>query len=357
MLYHATTLTDPAATLQPLSLEALFHRLRDDAGLRDDIARLRRVKQLDTAAYTRLKTRLPFFCCGCFRDGIRRGEHFERIEAWVLDVDKLGGDEAGLAALEARLRADERVALLFRSPGADGLKLLFLLDEPCTDTKQFSDAYKAFAFAFGEQYGLGKHIDFRTSDVTRVCFLSHDPHAYVNPLADRVVWRALLPEQTQPELAGLFAAPAAAEAPAPEKPGRSHAIHPDTYADILRRLQTRARPNPVRRDVFVPEALNLALPAVQAALEVEGVAVAEVRDIQFGKQLCVQCGNDKAEINLFYGKKGFSVVQVPKRNTNESLCQLAAFVAEQAIFARHAWYGQAPADEAAPAAAPDDMPF
>lgn len=357
MLYLGTNLLDPAAALQPVSPEAVFHRLRDDAGLRDDITRLRRVKQIDSAAYTRLKTRLPFFCCGQFREGIRRGEHFESIEAWVLDIDKLGGDEAALTALEVRLRADERVALLFRSPGADGLKLLFLLDEPCADTKQFSDAYKAFAFAFGEQYGLGRHIDFRTSDVTRVCFLSHDPHAHINPLADRVAWRTLLPEFAQPALTGLFTANPGETPVAPEKPGRSHAIHPDTYAEILHRLRARTRPNPLQRDVFVPKALNLALPAVQAALEAEGLTVTELRDIQFGKQLSVKNGADTAELNLFYGKKGFSVVQVPKRNTNESLCRLAAFLAEQAIFSRHDWYGQAPADEAIPAAAADNMPF
>lgn len=369
MFHTATNLLDTATALQPATLEALFHRLRDDAALRDDTERLRRVKQLDASAFTRLKTRLPYFCCGQFRGGVRRSEHFEQIEAWVLDIDHYSGDEAALADLRARLQADDRVALLFRSPGGDGLKLVFRLLEPCTDTKVFSDAYKAFAFAFGEQYGLGKYLDFRTSDVTRVCFFAHDALAYINPMAERVDWRALLPERAQPALAGLFAeaeasADRAADAgadPAPEKPGRSHGIHPDTYADILRKLQVRARPNPLKRDVFVPEAIALALPVVQATLEAQGIQVAEVRDINFGKQLALKCGNDTAEINLYYGKRGFSVVQVPKRNTNESLCGLAVFVTEQALFSRHEWYGRAPqeADGSMPNGATDqaDVPF
>ncbi|MCW5925071.1 MAG: hypothetical protein KIS77_22335 [Saprospiraceae bacterium] len=347
MFYLGHNLLDTAAALQPATLESVFHRLRDDAALRDDTERLRRVKQLDASAYTRLKVRLPFFCCGQFDGGLRRTEHFEQIQAWVLDVDKLSGDATTLAEWKTQLSADERVALLFRSPGGDGLKLVFRLDEPCTDTKTFTDAYKAFAFAFGEQYGLSKYIDFRTSDVTRVCFMAHDPLAYVNPLADHIGWRGLLPEQTQPAMAELLAEKTGAAAqPAAEKPGRSHAIHPDTYADILRKLQTRARPNPLKRDVFVPEAIGLALPVVQAALEAQGIQVAEVRDIQFGKQLALKCGNDAAEINLYYGKRGFSVVQVPKRNTNESLCGLAVFVTEQAIFSRHEWYGRAPQEAA-----------
>ena len=367
MFHTAANLLDTATALQPATLEAIYHRVRDDAALRDDTVRLRRVKQLDASAFARLKTRLPYFCCGQFRGGVRRGEHFERIEAWVLDVDHYSGDETVLTELAVRLRADERIALLFRSPGGDGLKVVFRLQEPCTDTKQFTDAYKAFAFAFGERYGLGKYLDFRTSDVTRICFLAHDPHAHVNPLAEPINWRALLPEQTQPTLADLFAG--AAKAPlsesdaeaVAEKPGKSHAIHPDTYTDILRKLQVRARPNPLKRDVFVPEALGLALPAVQAALEAQGIQVTEVRDIHFGKQLALTCGNDTAEINLYYGKRGFSVVQVPKRNTNESLGGLAAFVTEQAIFGRHEWHGRAPqeAGDAAPngAANQADVPF
>jgi hypothetical protein len=365
MIYHATNLLDAAATLQPASLEALFHRLRDDADLREDTARLRRVRQLDQSAYTRLKTRMPFFCCGRFRQGIRRSEHFEQIEAWVLDVDHYSGDESAMIALAARLQADDRVALLFRSPGGDGIKLLFRLNTPCTDTKQFSDAYKAFAFSFGEQYGLGKHIDFRTSDVTRVCFLAHDPFACMNPMAELVDWQAMLPEQTQPVLADLFGTRLAAQAQQgaeePQKPGRSHAIHPDTYADILRKLQTKARPNPLTRQVFVPQAVALALPVVQAALETHGIAVAEVRDIQYGKQLALRCGVDTAACNLFYGKRGFSVVQVLRRNANEHLGQLVVHIAEQAIFSQSDWYGHTPSDtdNSLPGGAADhaDVPF
>lgn len=363
MIYQAANLLDAAAALEPVTVEALFHRLRDDATLRDDTTRLRRVRQLDASAYNRLKTRLPYFCCGRFRAGIRRSEHFEQIEAWVLDVDHYSHDEAELSALVARLQADERVALLFRSPGGDGVKLLFRLHEPCTDSKRFSDAYKAFAFAFGEQYGLGKHVDFRTSDVTRVCFLAHDPLAFINPMAEPIHWQALLPETVQPAMAELWAAreaaPEAEAGQAPEKPGRSHAIHPDTYTEILRKLQAKARPNPLARAVFVPEAVALALPVVQAALECQGIGVAEVRDIQYGKQLALRCGLDVAALNLFYGKRGFSVVQVPRRNTNDSLGQLAAHVAEQAIFSQHDWYAAPEAGSPAPSDAVEheDIPF
>jgi hypothetical protein len=347
MLYFADNLLDSNTVLQALSLEAVFHRVRDDAALREDIARLRRVRQIDKSAYARLKARLPYFCGARFEGGIRRSAHFEQIGWMILDVDHYDGPEADLEALRVRLCADERVALLFRSPGGDGLKLVFRLQEPCTDTKQFSDAYKGFAFAFGEQYGLERYIDFRTCDATRVCFLSSDPGAYVNPMAETVAWQRYLPEQVQPVLVqALFSASATEGVVAPEKPGCSHQIHPETYADILRKLQTRARPNPLKRDVFVPEALQAAVPAVVQALSAEGIEVTEQRDIQFGCQLIARHGNNTAAVNVFYGKKGFSVVLVPRKSDHPQLGDLLVFVAEQAIYGRHAWPGQPAGDVA-----------
>jgi hypothetical protein len=346
MLYAADRLLDSNTVLQALSLEAVFHRVRDDAALREEIAQLRRVRRIDQAAYTRLKTRLPFFCAARFAGGIRRSAHFEQIAWMILDVDKLEGSEADLDALRARLCADERVALLFRSPGGNGLKLVFRLDSPCTDTKRFSDAYKGFAYAFAAQYGLERHLDFGTCDATRVCFYSSDPGAYINPMAEALAWQQYLPEQVQPVLVqALFSAPVEAEA-APEKPGRSHQIHPETYADILKKLQTRARPNPLKRDVFVPEALQAAVPAVVQALSAEGIEVTEQRDIQFGCQFILRHGANTAGVNLFYGKKGFSVVLVPRRGDHPQLGDLAVFVTEQAIYSRQAWPGQSADDRA-----------
>lgn len=341
MLYFADNLLDSNTVLQPLSLEAVFHRVRDDAALREDIARLRRVRQIDVSAYARLKSRLPFFCGARFTGGIRRSAHFECIEWMILDMDHYDGSEADLAALRARLCADERVALLFRSPGGEGLKLVFRLSAPCTDTKRFSDAYKGFAFAFAEQYGLGRYMDLRTCDATRVCFLSSDPEAYINPMSDTVAWEAYLPEQAQPVFSAFE--PAAAEVPV-EKPGRSHQIHPETYADILQKLQTKARPNPMKRDIHVPEALQAAMPSVVRALEAEGMQVSAQRDIQYGRQLSVAHGANKAGINVFYGKRGFSVVLVPRQGDHPELGALVVFLAEQAIFGRQAWAGQPSGD-------------
>lgn len=370
MLYFAAAIADPNALLQPIDPPTLLERLRNDQTLRDDILRLRKVRLMDGDAYRRLKARLPYFCCADFREGVRRTAHFIAAGAFVIDVDHYSAQPSDLGALRARLLvADDRIVMAFISPGGDGLKLLFRLDRPCTDTKQFSDFYKSFAASFGEKHGLTPYIDFRTADATRACFLSHDPEAYCDPIAEPVCWQAWLPESVQPALTRLLAGEQTHAGTAPVSPGtpeaatslpiasipeqmppppnKSHAIRPDVYAEILRKLKTQARPNPVQRPLFVPAALDLVLPVIREALSAQSIEVVSTTDIQYGKQLTLAHGVHQAALNLFYGKKGFSIVVVPKRNTHPELSELAQYVAEQAVYSHQEWAqsGEAQTDE------------
>ena len=79
--------------------------------------------------------------------------------------------------------------MAFCSPGADGLKLLFRLEEKCEDEALFSAFYKQFALTFSQKYQLEGVIDTQTSDVTRACFMSYDPEAWYRPEALPVDWR------------------------------------------------------------------------------------------------------------------------------------------------------------------------
>jgi hypothetical protein len=376
-LFHASNLTDVNSALQPLDLGEVVLRIRTDVNLRDEIARLRKVKSLDVDAFRRLKTRLPIVCCGEFRDGLRRTANFERIGAFVLDVDHYSSDVAALSDLRARLtQADDRIAMAFVSPGGDGLKLLFVMDSVCEDTKRFSDFYKAFAYEFGDRHGLTAYIDFRTADATRVCFLSYDADCYHDPLSSLVCWGAYLPEATQSLFVGAVGGvasgqdheraaavhqaasafgvgvalpsvfgqgggvslPKVAPLPLAEQPNRSHAIRPDVYKELLVKLETKARSNPLVQAVFVPEVLEHVMSPIAAGLAVEQIAVTFVRSIQFGKQLDLRCGADTAALNVYYGKRGFSVVVVPRQQSNGSFGDLCQFLVEQVIYSRHDWY-------------------
>lgn len=318
-----------AEALSVMSWLQLAETIKSDLKLKDDILRMRRVRTLDEQAYDRLKLKLPFFCTSQFKLGVRRGEFFEQSLAFILDIDGCGRTAPELEFWRKELWADDRVTALFTSPGGDGLKLLFLLQEPVCSTKQYSDFYKAFAFEFAARHRLNDFVDHRTSDCTRCCFLSHDADLLERKHPQYVDWKAYEPLARLSEPLDLFNAGAGTSASdTKDHPNTSHNIRPDVYADILKKLETKARPKN-QKYPYVPSLLEAMLPEIRQALEAQGITLTEAIDIQHGKKLQLGMGRDMAEVNVFFGKKGFSVVNVPKRQANESLAQLAVFIIEQ----------------------------
>ena len=68
------------------------------------------------------------------------------------------------------------------------------------------------------------------------------------------------------------------------------------------------------------------MPALTEHIENLGVKVTEVIDINYGKKMRFSIALRNAEVNVFYGKKGFSVVQSPRTGTDPELNQLMADV-------------------------------
>jgi len=67
--------------------------------------------------------------------------------------------------------------LLFVSPSGDGLKWIIPID---TTTTPHSDYFAAVANYILQTYGI--EVDKSGRDISRACFLPHDPQAYINPL-------------------------------------------------------------------------------------------------------------------------------------------------------------------------------
>ena len=59
-------------------------------------------------------------------------------------------------------------------------------------------------------------------------------------------------------------------------------------------------------------------------LQENGLAVNSFSNIQYGKNIRIQLGLKKAEINIFYGKRGFTVVECPRTGTNKELNHLCS---------------------------------
>lgn len=66
--------------------------------------------------------------------------------------------------------------LMFRSPSGDGLKWIIPID---TAQAMHSDYFTAVANYILQTYGV--EVDKSGRDISRACFLPHDPQAYINP--------------------------------------------------------------------------------------------------------------------------------------------------------------------------------
>ena len=286
----------------PVQVTDLFQvaiTVKQDPALEEQIAQLRKIKRMDAEAYRRLKIRLPYLVAATFDPARRHTSTLQAATGLILDLDHL--PEA--AGEKDRLSSDERIALAMISPGSDGLKLVFRLPVHLSDTKQYSDYYKQFAFKFAQQYRLEQYVDQRTSDAVRACFLSHDPEVYYNP--DAVPLE--MPEYfSQPEVESLSGSKV-----------QEPSITPDVYRNILQKLGGKPH-RPLPGPAWVPPALELLAPKVIRLAAAAGLQTCQAENIQYG--------------NVYFGKRGFSIVPGNKRGKIPALTILLNRLFETAIY-------------------------
>lgn len=93
-----------------------------------------------------------------------------------IDIDGLGGR---LQQVRAAIIADPATVVCFISPNGDGLKVLYEMDS--AKYSQY-DWYKGYCIRLSKEFGIdaGK-LDASCKNVSRACFLPHDPNIFVNP--------------------------------------------------------------------------------------------------------------------------------------------------------------------------------
>ncbi len=100
-----------------------------------------------------------------------------------LNTPSLAGRD-GVGWLRKQLLQDEYfdTQLLFVSPSGDGLKWIIPISPPVGDLGGYShsDFFGAVANYISQTYGV--EVDKSGKDISRACFLPHDPQAYINPL-------------------------------------------------------------------------------------------------------------------------------------------------------------------------------
>lgn len=329
---NVTAKDDP---LQKIKVEYLYHKLiHPDTEIESKIRQLRIVQQLDPKHYSTLKRQLPYVVCGMFNPPFRRTENFAYTEYFMVDIDHIAAKELHPEALKDKLKTDPRIVLCFVSPGQDGLKILFKLKERCYDAGVYSVFYKLFVAEFAQKYALEQVIDARTSDVARACFVSTDSDAYYNEQAAVVDMNNYLNSENSDE---LFRLRKQAEAKLPASPSGKTPEQPDGPDDealkfIRSLLNPGGRNTKPKLDAYVPEELNLLMERLVPLIEQSGVKVIGIDNINFAKKIKLMLAEKQSEINVFHGKRGYSVVISPRRGTDNELNKLMATLIEQYIY-------------------------
>ena len=291
------------------------------------ISRMRNVKSISPDSYNHIKRKLPYFLGAKFIDNIRNSKNFEHITHFVIDIDHYG-DSVEVEGLKAKLSTDKRLLLSFVSPSGDGLKLVYALTNKITSLKAYSNFYKSFSQKLAIQYNIEKYVDFKTSDATRICFLSYDSNAYVNrenELVDADLFISDFDLFNKPE---NINSDECKEAEADVKPKINNA----QYKDILSRLNPK--PPKKQKQYIVPEVLYTVSETIKKELEINGFVVEFINDINYGRKFKIVDKNAFAVFNLYYGRNGFTVVKSPIRNSNEQLLEVIVAICEHVIYTK-----------------------
>ena len=170
-----------------VNIETVIDRIRSGAkGLDEKTRYCNIIAQTDPETYKKYKTTLPAVTwSGTFR---KRTELIQHSGHVVVDYD--GVD---IGSLLAELAQHPQVAFAFVSPSGEGGKAVTRVTPVPTTAQEHKHAFAAVSDVLGE-FG---EIDPSGSDVTRLCFLAHDPRPIINPNATPVAWETPdEPEQT-----------------------------------------------------------------------------------------------------------------------------------------------------------------
>ncbi len=339
MLQAGKNITSAKDNLQKVDL-AYLHKsiVHPKPQLKEFIEQLRKLRTINEDQYRRQKRHLPYITTGIFKPPFRKTENFAVVHHFIIDLDHISENELDINQLKNELSQDQRIALIFASPGNDGLKLIFKLDPPCYDHGKYSSFYKTFARKFAQKHKLEMVVDMNTSDVTRACFFSFDPDARYNPEATCVNMDNFLDFSNPYEIKQTEKSNKAFEKEVNDQQAgykttnqeKQH-IEKDVLSSIKKTLNPNYREKPPK-NIYTPKETEAILEELKGAIESHHLILADVSNINYGKKLRIELEHRWAEINLFYGRKGFSLVKTPKRGSDKELTDVAHQILSEKIY-------------------------
>lgn len=328
MLYLGKQVTSARDPLQPVAIQKVYKALINPNGkVAEQLNRLQHIRLIDPNKYRKLKTELPYLVCAQFHPMIRRKENFLHTERFLIDIDHLSEYEIDQGQLRLKLMADKRVELLFSSPSGDGLKALFRLNQKISDSSYYALFYKSFCVELNKRYQLGAALDSTTNDVTRCCFVSYDPKTYYNENPELIDPENYLIEegfidfdQVHKELKAVEKINQA-ERKMAEIQNQPKVLTDGVLNQIKERIGKRVR-TPKPKQFYQPEELENLVKEIQLLLEETGAELVRTTPINYGRVLRIKADQYWAEINLFYGQKGTTVVRTLKTGSNKDLANM-----------------------------------
>ena len=300
--------------------------------LKKKIDKIRNISNISKDAQANLKKQLPYFIGAKFENNLRKGEFFKEIYYCIIDLDHIGNKEE-VEQLKIKLKNDSKLLLAFVSPSGTGLKLVYRLNSIIDSSKKFSDFYKSFTYGLGKTYPISQFIDYKTFDATRVSFLSYDSNLYYNPNAHGVDWKryiSLLDLFNIKDAQTIKPEQNTAIDSFPEDKKKESIDMEKTYADITKTLNPKA--NIPKKEVLVPAVLRTLVKYLEKKIKQYNLVLQETKDISYGQKIKIVDGQKFAFFNVFYGKKGFSIVATPVRNSCKELMEVSVKICNECIY-------------------------
>lgn len=321
---------DPLVKIKP---EYFYRKLvNPNADIINLLGQLRVVRTIDSKQYSQLKRNLPYVVCGIFNPPFRHTDNFAYIEYFFIDIDKISEKDMNIEDLRTKLETDSRVMLCFVSPGEDGLKLMFKLKDRCYDAGIYSLFYKLFAKDFSAKYNLNQVLDLNTNDVTRACFVSVDLKAYYNPNSTCIDINKYLNTENTSDLFDIQKILEEKEIKSGQLDDKTKVKYnaDDDALDKIKSLLNLTLKNKIEKNnAYVPIELDEVMDKLIPYLNEADINVVDVINIHYGKKIKLKLNFREAEINLFFGKRGYSVVQSPRKGTNEEFSNVCSELINQ----------------------------
>lgn len=333
MLSVGSNLLSPTDELKRVKVDYLYHSLRNPKPeILSKIKQLRIIRNLDLKQYSNLKRQLPYVVCSTFNPPFRRTENFAYTDCFIVDIDHISDKGLDIQKVRNIIQNDKRVVLCFVSPGEDGLKILFQLKDRCYDAGIYSLFYKVFVKEFSLQYNLEQVLDGKTNDVCRACFVSVDKDAYYNPDAEKIDIKAYIDNESNAN--ALYELKYSLEQDIKNE-SLNKDVDKDPDSDVILKIKSLLHPQVskgIKPEPYVPHQLDEIIDSLRAYVESTGVHLYEIKNIQYGKKLRFKMNLKMAEINLFYGKNGFTAVQSPRCGTSADFNKLMKDLVDSFIY-------------------------